>query len=212
MPEYLLPYKGALEEARSSSTTLREYLREELTHLWFEAYLQITPHPTNVVTFTHGSFDYLYDDYATLEATGVVPIDDSSESRLVAAVGFSQSSRVGRRHDDGRLRGWVGPTSETFGTGWDKGHFIARSIGGAVDGLEANVFLQRRASIAGPIARWRGMAPPIQACCVSADQCTATPHPGLPRSNSAFSSRTSSIFCVAASFGPRTIQQASSRS
>lgn len=26
----------------------------------------------------------------------------------------------------------------------DKGHFIAHTIGGAVDGLEANVFLQRR--------------------------------------------------------------------
>ena len=31
-----------------------------------------------------------------------------------------------------------------FGPGWDKGHFIAHSIGGAVDGLEANVFVQRR--------------------------------------------------------------------
>lgn len=143
MSEYLLPYTNALVAAKSSSAELREHLRDELTHLWFEAYRQMTRRPTNVVTFTHGSFDYLYDDYATLEAAGVVRVDETSESRLVAAVGLSQPTRVSRRHDDGRLRGWVGPTSGTFGAGWDKGHFIAHSIGGAVDGLEANVFLQR---------------------------------------------------------------------
>ena len=31
-----------------------------------------------------------------------------------------------------------------FGKKWDKGHFIAHSIGGAVDGIEMNVFVQRR--------------------------------------------------------------------
>ena len=49
-----------------------------------------------------------------------------------------------RAHDDGRLRGWAGTPSTAFGPGWDKGHFIAHAIGGAVDGVEANVFLQRR--------------------------------------------------------------------
>ena len=82
------------------------------------------------------------DDYATLEATGLAQPDGVSEARLVGAVGYSKPSH-GRR-DDSRLRGWVGPTGATFGAAWDKGHFIAHSIGGAVDGLEANVFLQRR--------------------------------------------------------------------
>src|SRR5258708_33542122 len=31
-----------------------------------------------------------------------------------------------------------------FGREWDKGHFIAHSIGGAVDGLETNVSVQLR--------------------------------------------------------------------
>jgi hypothetical protein len=79
-----------------------------------------------------------------LEATGVVPADDVTEARLVAAVGCSQPNPKKRAHDDSRLRGWLGPTGATFGSDWDKGHFIAHSIGGAVDGLEANVFLQRR--------------------------------------------------------------------
>lgn len=97
---------------------------------------------TNIVIFTHGSFDYIYDDYATLEATGAVEPDDVTEARLVAAVGIAQRGWSPR--DDARLRGWVGPTGAMFGEGWDKRHFIAHSIGGAVDGLEANVFLQRR--------------------------------------------------------------------
>jgi hypothetical protein len=49
-----------------------------------------------------------------------------------------------RRRDDYRLKGWIGPTESTFGSQWDKGHFIAHSIGGAVDQEEVNVFVQRR--------------------------------------------------------------------
>lgn len=65
-----------------------------------------------------------------------------SESRLVAAFGLSAPQP--RRRDDARLRGWVGPTDNTFGRAWDKGHFIAHSIGGSVVGWELNVFVQRR--------------------------------------------------------------------
>src|SRR3982751_5020845 len=128
MPRHLLPYEALLDDARSSGLPIADYLRAELPQLWCDAYLRMTPRPTNVLTFGHGTFAYLYDDYATLEASGVVPADSTTESRLVAAVGLSQPSAVSRRHDDGRLRGWVGPTGKTFGTGWDKGHFIAHSI------------------------------------------------------------------------------------
>jgi hypothetical protein len=144
MSEYLLPYGALLVEAVSSSMPVPQYLRQNLPYLWQEAYQEMTPRPTNIVAFTHGTFDYIYDDYATLEATGVVPPDEASEARLVGAIGLSQPNPQNRRHDDGRLRGWVGATGDTFGSGWDKGHFIAHTIGGAVDGLEANVFLQLR--------------------------------------------------------------------
>jgi hypothetical protein len=36
-------------------------------------------------------------------------------------------------------------TETTFGRDWDKGHFVAHSIGGAVDRAEVNVFVQLRA-------------------------------------------------------------------
>ncbi len=126
----------------SSSTPQAEYLRRELPYLWLDAYSAMTRRRTNVVIFTQGSFDYVYDDYASLEASGAVDPDENIEARLVGAIGFSRPNP--RRRDDSRLRGWVGPTGATFGGQWDKGHFIAHSIGGAVDGLEANVFLQRR--------------------------------------------------------------------
>lgn len=64
------------------------------------------------------------------------------EGRLIGVLGCS-SPKITRR-DDYRLKGWVGATEKVFGSGWDKGHFIAHTIGGVVDGLEANVFVQRR--------------------------------------------------------------------
>ena len=84
----------------------------------------------------------MFDHYTMLEATGVVPYDAKSEGRLVAVSGRS-TVRKGKR-DDYRLKGWVGATEKTFGPGWDKGHFIAHAIGGAVDQAEVNVFVQRR--------------------------------------------------------------------
>ena len=143
MAAFLLPYDALLNDAIASGEPVNEYLRRELPAVWLEAYVEMSPRKVNVVLFTHGSFDYVYDDYATLEATGVVERDAVTEARLVAAVGLSQPGP--RPRDDARLRGWVGPTGAIFGERWDKGHFIAHSIGGTVDGLEANVFLHRRA-------------------------------------------------------------------
>lgn len=136
------PYDKVLAWAKDQGRPLEAILREELPDLWLGLYVGMTPRPLNVVRFTHGTFDYIYDDLATLEATGIVEADKNSEPRLVAAIGHSMPRHSPR--DDSRLSGWVGRTEERFGKAWDKGHFIAHSIGGAVDGLEANVFQQRR--------------------------------------------------------------------
>jgi hypothetical protein len=94
-----LPYDALLAEA-PPSTPMAEYLRQELPYLWLDAYFEMTPRPTNVVAFTHGTFEYPYDDYATSEATGPVGSDAVTEARLVAAVGFSRP--VPRLRDDSR--------------------------------------------------------------------------------------------------------------
>jgi hypothetical protein len=121
------------------------YLAEQLPYLWRDAYQASTALVTNIMRIRHGSFEYIYDDYETLEATGVVPKHPTAESRLVAVFGTSQAQAQAKGRNDGRLRGWVGPTETRFGAAWDKGHFIAHSMGGAVDGVEANVFVQSRA-------------------------------------------------------------------
>jgi hypothetical protein len=139
-----VPYDALLVEAKASSNSAMEFLRRELPHAWHEAYLRMSRRSTNLLTITRGSFDYIYDHYAELMKSESMVGDAIAESRLVAAVGTAEVNTTARRHDDGRLRGWIGPTGQVFGEGWDKGHFIAHSLGGAVDGLEANVFLQLR--------------------------------------------------------------------
>lgn len=118
------------------------FLLEELPYLWRDAYREMTSHQTNIIRMRHGAFEYIFDDLDSLEASGAVPYDLKAEARLVAVIGRSEPRE--RQRDDYRLRGWVGPTEKTFGRCWDKGHFIAHSIGGAVDGMEMNVFVQRR--------------------------------------------------------------------
>ena len=139
----MLDYRSVLEKAGDRSPeAVTRFLLEELPYLWRDAYLEITARPTNIVRFKHGAFEYIYDDYASLEASGAVPYHPTAEARLVAVIGRSEPREAPR--DDYRLRGWVGQTESMFGPSWDKGHFIAHSIGGAVDGVEANVFIQRR--------------------------------------------------------------------
>jgi hypothetical protein len=127
--------RGPLEETMS-------ILLAELPALWKRAYIEMTPHETNLCVVTHKTFRYIFDDYGTLEVSGKVPYNPVFEARLVGALGRSVPQKCHR--DDGRLKGWVGPTEAHFGRKWDKGHFIAHSIGGAVDQCELNVFVQRR--------------------------------------------------------------------
>lgn len=118
-----------IKEARNvSEQDIVAVLKEDLPHAWRDAYLEMMPRTTNIVRFRYGTFEFLYDDYAILEATGVVPHDAKVEARLVAVSGCSALRK--RKRDDYRLKGWVGATDRTFRPGWDKGHFIAHSIGG----------------------------------------------------------------------------------
>lgn len=130
-------------EAARYGEIVADFLRAELPHVWNDGYLAMTPgRQPNVDAITRGTFDYIYDDQDTLVASGLVPSQHNVESRVVAVIGTSAPDL--RRRDDSRLRGWLGPTEDTFGKAWDKGHFIAHSIGGAVEGSELNVFIQRR--------------------------------------------------------------------
>ena len=110
--------------------------------LWIEFYKMQSNRLTDICTISHGSFEFIYDDTDSLIEKGIMLEDTQIASRIVAVYGKSSPSQIKR--DDYRLRGWVGPTNQIFGEKWDKGHFIAHSIGGAVDKMELNVFKQKR--------------------------------------------------------------------
>lgn len=115
------------------------------------------PRNDTIVRIQQGPFEYVYDDYASLEAQGLVPYHPTMEARLVVAIGRSAPRKPKR--DDSRLRGWAGPTlKDEYGPGWDRGHFIAYCMGGVVDGFEVNVFIQRTSLNRGWKSHARGSA------------------------------------------------------
>lgn len=121
---------------------LIDWLWDELVFSFRDAYVAMTPRPTEIVRIPQGPFEYVYDDYASLEAQGLVPRHPTMEARLIVAMGRSAPRKPKR--DDSRLRGWSGgDLKPAYGPGWDRGHFIAYSMGGVVDGFELNVFVQR---------------------------------------------------------------------
>jgi hypothetical protein len=111
-----MDYEAILESARrEAGAEFVATFARELAYEWCEIYEAMSNRTTRIVRFQCGTFEYLYDDHASLEATGRVPYGPVTEARLVAVSGYLL------------------------------GHFIAHSIGGAVDRAEVNVFVQLRA-------------------------------------------------------------------
>ena len=116
-----------------------EFLFKRLPDLWCEKYLEMTPTSANILQFNEGGFEYLFDLSSELTANGIIPEDQAVEDRLVVACGRSRPRCIKR--DRNRMRGFLGSSTEAFGDGYDKGHFIAHCIGG---NLDVNLFPQRR--------------------------------------------------------------------
>jgi len=145
-------YRRIIVTAKESAEAVNKFLLRELPPLWRDAYESMSSRPTEIVVFRYDTFNYWFDahqDASPFDPNGqVAPV----EARLVAAIGTSKPKRTKR--DDNRLRGvtlsaWSGAKGP-----WDRGHFIGHSIGGTVDGNEANVFLQLRSANRG---RYRSM-------------------------------------------------------
>ena len=143
MDSYTINYNALLEDTINfSMEEMIAFLSEELPLFWCDSYEKMTSHPTSIVQIQHNSFTFLYDAFNPLDFKNTPDIDHDSEDRLVAVFGLSEPIKKVR--DDSRLRGWVGPTEKFIGRKWDKGHFIANSIGGTIEGIEINAFIQRR--------------------------------------------------------------------
>lgn len=139
----MIDYVELLSHVKSSGTeVVADYLREKLPYVWIDEYRQLTAHATNIVSVSHGGFEFIYDWCTQLEATEAIPHSVEIEDRLVGVLGKSCGNL--RMREGSRMRGWIGPTEKYGGHDRDKGHFVAHSIGGFVAGLEINLFWQRR--------------------------------------------------------------------
>ena len=114
-------------------------LSGELVNSWIQAY-EAAVGSANIHLIDRNTFTYVF-DFAQEHRWPSRPVCNR-DSRTVAVIGFSAKGLEAR--DDYRLKGWVGGTTRRFGANFDKGHFIAHSIGGRVDRSEMNVFAQRR--------------------------------------------------------------------
>lgn len=140
MPDYEIDYTGLLTKIQDCDREDKiAFLAEELPHQFHAKYLLMTTRKINLWRYFFKGFEYIYDDYSSLEVMGIVPYSPIIESRVIGVLGRSHPTSVTR--DAGRLKGWVGPTEKYLGENTDKGHFIAHTIGG---GLEVNIFAQRR--------------------------------------------------------------------
>jgi hypothetical protein len=139
----IVDYNSILELNQAcSKNQLIACLQEKLPFYFRDAYKEMTRRQTDIVRVRYNTFEYIYDHYPELQPNQTPLPDAKIEPRLVGVLGYSSPQTTKR--DDYRLKGWVGPTEKFFGRLWDKGHFIAHSIGGAVDGAEINVFIQKR--------------------------------------------------------------------
>jgi hypothetical protein len=139
--EFDVDYHALLPQDASYAERVQVFA-EELPHLCAQAYLAASTRLADIVQVQHETFVYVFDNFQALEGRGLVPHRPDQDSRLIVA--FGQSAPSPRARDDYRLRGLIGPTNTALGKEWDKAHFIGHALGGAVDRLEINVFVQRR--------------------------------------------------------------------
>lgn len=99
----VIDYQALLRLAAQSPEGTIKFLSEELPFLWRDAYIEMRSHPVNIVRWQYGSFEYIFDDYASLESRGTVPYAADVEGRLIGVLGCSNPKTT--RRDDYRLKG-----------------------------------------------------------------------------------------------------------
>lgn len=138
-----IDYEEVLNAATSRELPdLVRQLTDLLPERWMRAYKAITQQPTNIVGITAGSFEYLFDYSAELVAKGQVSATEATCDRLVAVHETSCPPEEVRNRS--RMRGFPRGAAEVVDPdgrcNYDRGHLIARSIGG---GMDMNLFPQR---------------------------------------------------------------------
>lgn len=139
LDSWAIDYPGLLADAATTQEK-RDALGNGLIQQAVRIYTSMLQRPVCLQEIPCGSFIYGLDYFTFLELKEAVPLNDDIYDRVLFAIGSSgpayeeQDTKV-------RLKGLIGGTEKRFGPQFDKGHFIARSIGG---GTELNIFPQRR--------------------------------------------------------------------
>lgn len=142
MNEFKMAYSDIMSKVKEYTHERKiDHLFNVLPEVWVSEYRKFKNSYGQVVELSLGKFTFLFDCGSPLN----IPEDDERFCKGRVVVAFGRSAPKKGRKDDSRLQGWVGPTEKYFGKEWDKGHFIADSIGGEVRGKEFNVFIQNRA-------------------------------------------------------------------
>lgn len=69
-----------------------EHLVANLPFLWSEKYRAQSKRITDICRIQNGSFEYIFDDYSTMEKRGIVHKNQLVESRLVAVYGTASAN------------------------------------------------------------------------------------------------------------------------
>lgn len=129
-----------LEVEAPSQSEKHRLILDELPYTWEMHYLRMTSRSTFIVTIEYNGFVYWYDHYVHHEMHGTTVISDTIEDRVIGVIGKSVPSPRTKKTASW-LKGLIGGTEKRWGPQFDKGHFIAHSLGG---GTQLNIFPQRR--------------------------------------------------------------------
>ena len=140
--EGLVDYQSIVSARTSADLKdVINFLSDELPFVWSDSYKRLTPHQPSIDSIHIEGFEYLFDHSSELVAKGIIKKQEAVENRLVAVHGRSRPTRR-KRHDSILRRQPLGPVEvvePNHRSRYDRGHFIAHSLGGD---LHINVFPQ----------------------------------------------------------------------
>lgn len=144
-------YRGLAAVERWDSVDGPRNFGAAISGLWCERYAVMTPWTPEIVEITLGQLTYLFD----LAPSQAEDADGKATDRVVGVWG-RPTVPAGPR-DTARQRGFVPNPPGWSGAGFDRGHYVAHSLGG---GMDMNFFpqesrLNRGQSTAGK--RWRAL-------------------------------------------------------
>ena len=123
-----------------NSKQKRQFIFEHLLSIWQKQYEELAARPVSLICIPYNGFHYYYDDYGYLVVHKIVQPNEKIEDRVIGVIGCSNPTPRSPRTASW-LKGLIGPTEMRWGPHFDKGHFVAHTLGG---GTQLNIFPQRR--------------------------------------------------------------------